>query len=323
MPSSTSDSRVVNCRSFATLTWPMRARGMRCAWGSNSPRRSSPLEVILTSTTRRSFRLRARATSPRAHNWSTNRVTSGSRAIVRAPISPQVRAVGWLPLRMRRTLNRLVDKLNCVLRNFSHGPSRLAAVRRTASIASCSGDAKGRVCAICWAKFLATPAILFVKTTIVKRIFCALHPAGPGTRLACPLPRRGGSVLGDSRQSPESPEVTTPPRAPGPRAVERSRLRSDHEHRAGVVCALTALSVASGEYVAVGDPADGTEDIRRLVVFSLNVLVVVPACAWLLGALRNWADASWRLGLDGAAFAAAPLSTRIHAVFVLTMVASG
>lgn len=31
----------------------------------------------------------------------------------------------------------------------------------------------------------------------------------------------------------------------------------DHEHRAGVVCALTALSVASGEYVAVGDPADG------------------------------------------------------------------
>ena len=68
---------------------------------------------------------------------------------------------------------------------------------------------------------------------------------------------------------------------------------------------MTALSVASGEYVAVGDPADGTEDIRRLVVFSLNVLVVVPACAWLLGALRNWADASWRLGLDGAAFAAA------------------
>ena len=31
----------------------------------------------------------------------------------------------------------------------------------------------------------------------------------------------------------------------------------DHEHRAGVVCALTALSVASGEYVAIGDPADG------------------------------------------------------------------
>jgi uncharacterized membrane protein len=65
------------------------------------------------------------------------------------------------------------------------------------------------------------------------------------------------------------------------------------------------------------------EDIRRLVVFSLTVLVVVPICAWLLGGFQNWADASWRLGLDGAAFAAAPLSTRTHAVFVLALVASG
>ena len=31
----------------------------------------------------------------------------------------------------------------------------------------------------------------------------------------------------------------------------------NHEHRAGVVCALTALSVVSGDYVAVGDPVDG------------------------------------------------------------------
>ncbi|MGE0363992.1 MAG: hypothetical protein AB7H93_16010 [Vicinamibacterales bacterium] len=31
----------------------------------------------------------------------------------------------------------------------------------------------------------------------------------------------------------------------------------DHEHRAGVVCALTALSVAAGAYVAVGDATDG------------------------------------------------------------------
>jgi hypothetical protein len=40
------------------------------------------------------------------------------------------------------------------------------------------------------------------------------------------------------------------------------------------------------------------EDIRRLVVFSLTVLVVVPICAWLLGGFQNWAEASWRLGLD-------------------------
>ena len=48
------------------------------------------------------------------------------------------------------------------------------------------------------------------------------------------------------------------------------------------------------------------EDIRRLVVFSLTVFVVVPACAWLLGGFTNWADASWRPGLDVAVFAAAP-----------------
>ena len=65
------------------------------------------------------------------------------------------------------------------------------------------------------------------------------------------------------------------------------------------------------------------EDIHRLVVFSMTVVVVVPACAWLFGGFRNWADANWWPGLDGAAFGAAPLSTRAHAVFVLALVASG
>ena len=38
-----------------------------------------------------------------------------------------------------------------------------------------------------------------------------------------------------------------------------SNLRSciDHEHRAALICALSALAVATGEYVAVGDPFDG------------------------------------------------------------------
>jgi hypothetical protein len=89
-------------------------------------------------------------------------VISGSRAIVRVPISPQVNAVGWLPLRMRRTLNKLVDKLNCALRNFSHGARRLAAVRRIASIASCSGEVKGRICLICCARLLATAGRIVV-----------------------------------------------------------------------------------------------------------------------------------------------------------------
>src|SRR5215831_7427950 len=57
---------------------------------------------------------------------------------------------------MRNTLNRLVDKSNFALRNFSHGARTLAAVRRMASIASCSGEAKGRVCRICLAKVLDT-----------------------------------------------------------------------------------------------------------------------------------------------------------------------
>jgi hypothetical protein len=31
----------------------------------------------------------------------------------------------------------------------------------------------------------------------------------------------------------------------------------NHEHRAALVCALTALSVRAGQYVGVGDPSDG------------------------------------------------------------------
>ena len=32
---------------------------------------------------------------------------------------------------------------------------------------------------------------------------------------------------------------------------------TDHEERAGLVCALTGLSVAASDYVGVGDPEDG------------------------------------------------------------------
>ena len=64
-------------------------------------------------------------------------------------------------------------------------------------------------------------------------------------------------------------------------------------------------------------------DMHRLFVFTLTILVVVPACAWLFGGFPNWADENWRLGLDRAAFATAPWSTRAHAIFVLALVASG
>ena len=65
------------------------------------------------------------------------------------------------------------------------------------------------------------------------------------------------------------------------------------------------------------------EDIRRLVVFALTILVVVPGCALVFGGSDGWQNVSWRLGLNSAAFSAAPLATRIHAMFVLTMVVTG
>jgi uncharacterized membrane protein len=65
------------------------------------------------------------------------------------------------------------------------------------------------------------------------------------------------------------------------------------------------------------------EDIRRLVVFAFTILVVVPVCALMFGGSHRWQDVSWRPGLNTAAFSAAPLATRIHVVFILTMVVTG
>jgi uncharacterized membrane protein len=65
------------------------------------------------------------------------------------------------------------------------------------------------------------------------------------------------------------------------------------------------------------------EDIRRLVVFALTILVIVPGCALFFGGTDHWQNVSWRLGLNTAAFSAAPLATRIHAIFILTIVVTG
>ncbi len=64
-------------------------------------------------------------------------------------------------------------------------------------------------------------------------------------------------------------------------------------------------------------------DIRRLVGFAFTILIVVPLCAWLLGGADGWDRVSWRPGLNLAAFTAAPLATQMHAIFILTMVATG
>jgi len=55
------------------------------------------------------------------------------------------------------------------------------------------------------------------------------------------------------------------------------RMCTDHEERAGLICALTALCVVVGEHVAVGDPVDGD-------------IVLPPARTWGLGHRR---DGAW------------------------------
>lgn len=64
-------------------------------------------------------------------------------------------------------------------------------------------------------------------------------------------------------------------------------------------------------------------ETRRLLGFIAVMLVVVPTGAFLGGAFDSWAGASWRPGLDLAAFAAAPLATRIHLVAIVTLLAAG
>jgi uncharacterized membrane protein len=64
-------------------------------------------------------------------------------------------------------------------------------------------------------------------------------------------------------------------------------------------------------------------DVRRLVVFAVVLLVIVPACAWLAGGFRGWQEASWQLGFDLSAFASASPATRFHTVAILTLVATG
>jgi uncharacterized membrane protein len=65
------------------------------------------------------------------------------------------------------------------------------------------------------------------------------------------------------------------------------------------------------------------EDIRRLVMFAFTILVIVPGCALFFGGTARWHNVSWRPSLNIAAFTAAPLAMRIHAIFILTMVVTG
>ena len=71
---------------------------------------------------------------------------------------------------------------------------------------------------------------------------------------------------------------------PGRRAMSDLKAYTHHEHRAAVVCALTALCVASGEHVAVGDPRDG--DIMLPPADCWGV-ATDGAASWMEAALRE------------------------------------
>lgn len=64
-------------------------------------------------------------------------------------------------------------------------------------------------------------------------------------------------------------------------------------------------------------------DIRRLVVFSVVLLVVVPTIAWQVGGFGQIQGVSWQPRLDLAVLSAAPPATLFHAVAILLLVITG
>jgi uncharacterized membrane protein len=64
-------------------------------------------------------------------------------------------------------------------------------------------------------------------------------------------------------------------------------------------------------------------DIRRLVIFSVVLLVLVPTIAWHAGGFSQQQGVSWRPGLNLDALAAAPAATLIHAIAILVLVIAG
>jgi predicted nuclease with RNAse H fold len=72
-----------------------------------------------------------------------------------------------------------------------------------------------------------------------------------------------------------------------PKRSLRKPLRSccDHEHRASLICSLTALTVAVGQHIGVGDPKDG--DIILPSPAFWGGSPNRPGRSWMAEALRN------------------------------------
>lgn len=71
---------------------------------------------------------------------------------------------------------------------------------------------------------------------------------------------------------------------PGRSVVPRLEHITNHDQRAAVVCALTGLSVFSGEAVGVGDPADGDIFLPPASLWGASRVVPHP---WAETALRQ------------------------------------
>lgn len=121
---------------------PSCARCASCTGSSKRARSSSPLSVIRVSTMRRSFVSRQRDTSPRFSNRSSSLVMSGSRVIIRLPISPQASPSG-APRRILKTLY-CVDDRSSAFRSCATGRESRSAVRISSRKADSSAEPMGR-----------------------------------------------------------------------------------------------------------------------------------------------------------------------------------
>jgi hypothetical protein len=71
---------------------------------------------------------------------------------------------------------------------------------------------------------------------------------------------------------------------PGRCFANELREFTDHEHRAAIVCALTALTVAKGHAVGVGDPDDGDIFLPPKELWGVASVGTEP---WAEAALRH------------------------------------
>ena len=130
-------SRSERARSRSFPRWPSCLRCATCTGSSRRARSFSPSGDIRALTTRRSLFSRQRRINPRFSRRSRSRVMSGSRVIIRQPISPQGSPSGE-PRRIRSTLYWVADR-SSLLRTWAGLRERRSQVRSRSRNAVSSG----------------------------------------------------------------------------------------------------------------------------------------------------------------------------------------